>query len=173
MPCNNDCFFKCTEVRSRNEATTSESNPKEIKWMWAFIRLPVCVTLTSLFSLSNTNCCVTTSPQFLSTSSPRCVSSHSFSFTKAVTWTKHTQDTHTALTSRSIWTFQVQQQDFMLLKFVIHPQTCNWRSNFWHFPNFSFFFFFKLESIRWNFFITMGNSQIHKIKHTHTHRPEC
>ena len=140
-----------------------------MKWTWGFICLPSCVILTSLFSLSNTNCCVTTSPQFLSTSSPRCVSSHSFSFTKAVTCTKHTHTrlTHTALTSRSIWIFQVQQQDFMVLKCVIHPQSCNWKSNFRHFPK--LFFFFKLESIPWNFFITMGNSQIHKIKHTHTH----
>lgn len=42
--------------------------------------------LTSLLSLSKTYCCVTTSNQFLSTSSPSCVSSHSFSLIRALTW---------------------------------------------------------------------------------------
>ncbi len=41
--------------------------------------------LTSRLSLSKTYCCVTTSVQFLSTSSPRWVSSQPFSLTRAVT----------------------------------------------------------------------------------------
>lgn len=40
---------------------------------------------TSLAGRSNTYCWVITSNQFLSTSSPRCVSSHSFSLIRAVT----------------------------------------------------------------------------------------
>lgn len=41
---------------------------------------------TSLLSLLKTYCCVTTSNQFRSTSSPRWASSHSFSLMRAVTW---------------------------------------------------------------------------------------
>ncbi len=51
------------------------------------VRLCPCATglLTSRLSLSKTYCCVTTSVQFLSTSSPRWVSSQPFSLTRAVT----------------------------------------------------------------------------------------
>lgn len=42
--------------------------------------------LTSLSSLLKTYCCVTTSNQLRSTSSPRWASSHSFSLMRAVTW---------------------------------------------------------------------------------------